>query len=438
MRAKVRDGLQKMEKSSTPDVTQLEVECLPGMLVDLKRLDEKLKDDIQQLEVECLSKMLMVTEPDFNDDKAKKKLIKAVKEGSFDKGGIHRDNCGTAYERQRYPWLEQKYYTRSPAFLDGVQEQYNDLGLRIGPSGVSNDLACLGLFANQNFASDEEIFRELTIAAKTAGKTHDYLLETVLAFSLRQNVHPLEIPQIQTLAGTYGNDWVLHFSPYQTISEAFNYLQKQGADIYSEESRKRYDTEYLITLDNRIRTNCWAWPMGNATLEGIAPLYTFINHSCEPNVAWDIAPDEIMKVQAKKAIKRGEELFLTYIELQANDSGKTPIALEERREKLRSWFGQDCKCSRCQEEEAKQSAEDGTSTGSPLSSLGSTPPETSPGMSKKRKRSQEPDDRSEGDAEYDAPGPAKRTKTESNSEAKGRVPLPTRSAKGVRSKRSIS
>ncbi|GAM20973.1 hypothetical protein SAMD00019534_041480 [Acytostelium subglobosum LB1] len=73
------------------------------------------------------------------------------------------------------------------------------------------------------------------------------------------------------------------------------------------------------------------------------PLHTsFINHSCEPNIfiAAPIINDKQLRVVTKRPIKKGEELFVTYLD------GHN-LSTDRRREMLLDSYGFECKCPQC-------------------------------------------------------------------------------------------
>lgn len=66
---------------------------------------------------------------------------------------------------------------------------------------------------------------------------------------------------------------------------------------------------------------------------------SFINHNCEPNIRYEIDSKLKLSVFARKDIKPGEQLFVTYV---------NPLhGVKLRRRALRVNYGFICKCSRC-------------------------------------------------------------------------------------------
>ncbi|SCU83467.1 LAMI_0C03334g1_1 [Lachancea mirantina] len=74
----------------------------------------------------------------------------------------------------------------------------------------------------------------------------------------------------------------------------------------------------------------------------IYTIFSHVNHSCEPNVRYEIDPHWGLKVYARKPITIGEELFVSYV---------NPLhGLMLRRRELRVNWGFICNCPRCLKE----------------------------------------------------------------------------------------
>ncbi|ETO85256.1 hypothetical protein F442_00940 [Phytophthora nicotianae P10297] len=72
---------------------------------------------------------------------------------------------------------------------------------------------------------------------------------------------------------------------------------------------------------------------------GLFPICGLINHSCQPNCTWSNAGESIMEVRALRDIKEGEEITLSYIDIDKERS--------ERQKELRDTKHFDCQCERC-------------------------------------------------------------------------------------------
>lgn len=68
-----------------------------------------------------------------------------------------------------------------------------------------------------------------------------------------------------------------------------------------------------------------------------------LNHQCAPNILTNIATDGTITLRARQRILPGDELTMSYIELD--------LAREERRQRLRDDFGFECQCELCDEDD---------------------------------------------------------------------------------------
>lgn len=320
---------------------------------------ERLVNPLKELKFAVIYQMILFNERPYLSDVQEDPdaFIQSVQDGTneqFQDEADFRNRSGTTYNRIEYPWLDTQLYDRSQEFLDEIQEDFDEHHLELRASTVVNDPSVLGTFANRSFSKGTRLFKEVTTSSEPADKNHDFLLECVLEMALRDNTHPLKIKQIRSLTGNFlDSERHMYFNPFQTISNSFQVLrpQRTNGDIFSQEFRSRFDTEIILTLDNRLQNNCW----DTDDHQGIAPLYTFLNHSCNPNVKWKTGkPNRSglihMEVQADKTIKKGDELFITYIQLHDGTRAQNPLSVAERRRRLWPWFGADCQCSRCKRE----------------------------------------------------------------------------------------
>ena len=89
---------------------------------------------------------------------------------------------------------------------------------------------------------------------------------------------------------------------------------------------------------------------------GLYMFHSHINHSCSPNISVrHLTPNNIQRVTviARRAIKPGEELVVSYVD----PSG----SVSKRRRDLKEWGFGVCTCQRCLEEE-KLEPTDGEAT----------------------------------------------------------------------------
>lgn len=88
-------------------------------------------------------------------------------------------------------------------------------------------------------------------------------------------------------------------------------------------------------------TNCNAISRGKDVGRGLFPMYSRVNHSCEPNVFCDWNTKLKQEtVHAARDIMAGEQIFQGYL------STEDFMTCEERAAKLRSW-GIVCRCAAC-------------------------------------------------------------------------------------------
>lgn len=74
---------------------------------------------------------------------------------------------------------------------------------------------------------------------------------------------------------------------------------------------------------------------------GLFPIMGLINHSCAPNCGWSNAGDGAVALHALRDLKEGEEITLSYIDIDKERS--------ERRRELQETKHFDCACERCSE-----------------------------------------------------------------------------------------
>jgi hypothetical protein len=155
--------------------------------------------------------------------------------------------------------------------------------------------------------------------------------------------HPLKHPSISRYVANYASPARFSFDFRNHIVNPFRMLQVLGVDPFF---NLDYDTWVLEAIRHRLYTN--ARPVSGG--EGYAmtilhPRYSMFNHSCEPNVRTTNTQNWVY-LTAQRDIKKGEELFVSYIGERIEQVGR-----EERRERLRAWLdGGNCKCMRCERE----------------------------------------------------------------------------------------
>ncbi|MCJ1351948.1 MAG: hypothetical protein MMC33_001932 [Icmadophila ericetorum] len=170
-----------------------------------------------------------------------------------------------------------------------------------------------------------------------------FLLLRILAMCVQSNTHPLEHPLIARLTASYEGDHLEAWSLPSYILKPHQILEKLGVDPYTD---PRFDTWVIRTIMSRLLTNLCS----SKRFAALRPLYSMMNHSCRPSLEYleDVGMPgngTNLALLASRDIRKGEEVFVSYIDIERYKTR------EERRKKLFPWFGGDCACERCVEEE---------------------------------------------------------------------------------------
>lgn len=179
----------------------------------------------------------------------------------------------------------------------------------------------------------------------------------ILATCVQSGLHPLDHPAIARLAPLYsrnGRRW----SFVNNIRHPILILQQLGINPFND---FRYETWVLHTIWARIVNNQEEHlePVlegGNFSLRCINPMYSFFNHSCEENAAWDVGGNSkgpsscfggsTKVLYAERPIKKGEEICVSYGTFTSSETKAERFAL------LASWIGieGECGCPKCRRE----------------------------------------------------------------------------------------
>jgi hypothetical protein len=151
--------------------------------------------------------------------------------------------------------------------------------------------------------------------------------------------HPLFSELVGGLAPRFSGS--NHFSRHPDILLPQEMLKNLGVDIFKDHE---LDTWVLQMLFSKLKANSWGGPTEDGTVvAGVSQLYSFLNHSCRPNVALTQKGSQLT-MKATRDIQPGEELCVSYLDWR---SLKLPV--NKREEKLVDWFPR-CLCARCGEE----------------------------------------------------------------------------------------
>lgn len=169
----------------------------------------------------------------------------------------------------------------------------------------------------------------------------------ILAACVQSNCHPLDHPSIARLTPLHdkaGRLWTLS----NNIITPIRILQQLGINALID---FRYDTWVLQTIWTRVINNQeeHTTPDGRQ-VRAISPLYSFFNHSCEPNTGWSATNSptctdgSTKDIFANQHIRKGEELCISYGKFGKHESKA------ERQKVIQSWIGseKECGCTKCQ------------------------------------------------------------------------------------------
>lgn len=195
------------------------------------------------------------------------------------------------------------------------------------------------------------------------------LLARLLAMSVHQDVHPLELNEVKYLWGDFLPSeinhisvaldagpppvWTLPFSLKNNIQTPLHILEKMDVDIF--QTLVRYDLWVLNTCYAKFRGTASArlnYRNGRPEVAAVHPYWCLANHDCDPNVTWEWGGR--MRLWAKErrvlgnkpgGIKAGQEILNHYCDVD--------LPVQERREWALSSLGGWCMCKRCRDESAE-------------------------------------------------------------------------------------
>jgi hypothetical protein len=180
--------------------------------------------------------------------------------------------------------------------------------------------------------------------------TEDRALLRVLATLVGENAsHPLQSTALGALTVSYDGEDPERFSLVADIVRPIDMLTRLGVDVFANPA---YDTWVVMTILARIRNNSRESYVEGRHVIAINPLFSFFNHSCDPNVVDDTNENDTsstLTMRTTRRVKAKEELFISYLH---EDSLELPR--DERNELLRQWIGRDCACTKCLDEMAME------------------------------------------------------------------------------------
>ena len=340
-----------------------------------------------------------------------KDLLAHFKAQKVDSIGIERGKKRGRIGHATYPWIVPEEYIRSNKAIKKAKANFeaNSTNAAIGPRTLDPaEDGSLGVFAKRNIQKGERILSEKSMAstfdmkndrscsaccatlAETAitidcckarfcsqeckiesmnthhrvlcGKDFTWLYEhcinadpitnemiplmmvKILAAAVQQNAKPLKVACVGTLVPGYGKETHSFFRLFENVIAPLKILQTLGVDVFTD---VRFDSWAIQTLFLRIESNKAGHKLGKFTYSSISPLFSMINHHCDPAATWHLSNDlgGPVEVSAIRDIKEGEEITISYVEFWLPEA--------ERRSRLQASIGKICDCSRClQEREA--------------------------------------------------------------------------------------
>lgn len=198
------------------------------------------------------------------------------------------------------------------------------------------------------------------------GQDFEWLLEP--ARGLRENASPLRpLLMLRFLATCASTGDAVHPFDHPLIARLQPLADADHLDVYTLSSLTT-PLRILTQLRINIFTSPLASPLvfhalwarlannkaGTADpalgfIDEITPFLPLFNHSCAPNVEYRKEEgNSTIRFFALRDVRAGEELFDSYLDVEG-------VGRSERVRALWPWFGSECRCGRCKEEESRSS-----------------------------------------------------------------------------------
>jgi hypothetical protein len=191
------------------------------------------------------------------------------------------------------------------------------------------------------------------------------LLGRVLAMSVTQKIHPLDLAEINYIWGDFLPSsqnavplppkpepppvWTLPFSFFSNISGPLHLLEKMDVDVFK--NIDQHDLWVFNTVYAKLRGTASArvnHRTGHPEVASVHPLWCLANHDCDPNVQWEWGARMKFWCRDKRVdgtkggIKQGEEILNHYTDID--------LPVQQRREWAQGSLGGFCMCNRCKRE----------------------------------------------------------------------------------------
>lgn len=203
-------------------------------------------------------------------------------------------------------------------------------------------------------------------AAESGDSLHLLLLARLLALSVHQEVHPLELKNVKYIWGDFipprtnaisispnagpPPDWTLPFSFRYNVETPLHILEKMDVDIY--QTLPQHDLWVLNTCFAKFRGTASARQStrdGRPDVAAVHPFWCLANHDCNPNVTWEWGGRMRLWARERKVvdnqpggINAGEEILNHYCDVD--------LPVQKRREWAEGSLGGWCMCKRCRDE----------------------------------------------------------------------------------------
>lgn len=260
--------------------------------------------------------------------------------------------------RNNYPFLLGRQPKAIEAARDRIADAYIKNSMRIDKASFAGEADVYGVFATKNIDVDRTLLQDPIVKADLVNGKDDAQKPAMVLFEhvIKEVVSNLEQPAQDSILTRLGNSALTVHYGGEPEDFSFKHLVKRIAMILLKNDHlfdSRFDFYKWFTVYWKLCTNSFTHQIqldnGKTKKEvvGVAPLYSFFNHSCEPNAKWSPtekknSDDMFMEVKTIKKIAENDEIFIPYI---TDEELAKPVA--ERRAILKDWFGGDCMCTKC-------------------------------------------------------------------------------------------
>lgn len=275
---------------------------------------------------------------------------------------FYKPALAKSFLRVEYPWLEDLTKSRD---MTTIESALRTRRLRLKQSTIRDAHGatipgCMGVFALTDVKKGAEILRASTVSVPVYPHDTDFgafalLKDTITRILKSIGNDKSGKKQYDILAH---EDWATLSLCYSTPPEAFcftRYVRDICQLLYAKDKLLDLDFDFwkIYTAMFRLSTNAYnrdiihEYKDTNKTEVlphcGVAPLYSFFNHHCEPNAEWDLTTQaDAMSVTACRHIKAREEIFISYLDRETMLSSR-----QKRQYAAKYIIGCDCTCTRC-------------------------------------------------------------------------------------------